>query len=92
MPPTHIASLLKVITETCKGQKEQLDLDLAASIADIAVTELTKENQAESTELLLALGKNHCSQVMGSLLSRLIFHIFLIFQLFSCDIFFHMSS
>lgn len=69
MNPTHVSSVLKIMMETCRDKSVKLDDDLAASVAELAVKELTNYED-EATQLLIALSRIHCTQAMGSLLSK----------------------
>lgn len=65
-----MASLLNVLASACRYSDANLNADLASSVAELAVNELTGNNQDEAAELLIALAKTHCIQAMGGLLTK----------------------
>lgn len=67
---THVSSLLKIMMETCTDELAKLDDDLAVSLAELAVTELTRDCEKDATDLLVALSRIHCTQSMGGLLNK----------------------
>ncbi|KAK2577321.1 hypothetical protein KPH14_003451 [Odynerus spinipes] len=67
----HMASLLRVMSETCQSQGMHLSMDLVSSVAELAVNELLGDAEKEAVELLISLSQIHCTQAMGGLLTKL---------------------
>nr|XP_050863894.1 maestro heat-like repeat-containing protein family member 1 [Vespula vulgaris] len=67
----HMASLLTVMSETCQCHGANLNTDLASSVAELAVNELFGDAEKEAIELLISLSQIHCTQAIGSLLTKL---------------------
>lgn len=65
-----MGTILRSMEEICKEQATCLDVDLASSVATLATKELTGEASNEACELLVALGRSHCSTAMAAVLTR----------------------
>lgn len=66
----HMASLLNTISDACEHAAENLNADVASSLAELAVNELVAETEDEAAELLIKLCKTHCTQATGGLLTK----------------------
>lgn len=65
-----MASLLTVMSETCQCHGANLNTDLASSVAELAVNELFGDAEKKAIELLISLSQIHCTQAIGSLLTK----------------------
>ena len=71
MSSSHVSAILRVMMETCRDEPVVLADDLASSVAELAVNELSNhDTDKEASELLVALSRSHCTQAMGGILCR----------------------
>ena len=65
-----MVSILNIITEICSENMILLDEELATSVGDLAINEISNVASEHAAELLVVLSKNHCPQAVGSLITR----------------------
>ncbi|XP_048515831.1 maestro heat-like repeat-containing protein family member 1 isoform X2 [Athalia rosae] len=57
--------------EVCRDPGPPLDVDLAILVAKLAIAELSGEANKQACDLLVALGRTHCSKATAAVLTRL---------------------